>query len=218
MMKFRAQSFTLRDSFPDILSGVYDEYEFEEIQTTSKNITEQTVDLSKGKGTEGLKDILNEENASEPSEVEIQDKKGKTIHKSKKTAPTPQEKPENIDQIKTDFTRWAKEKIISKEEYTSFTDAGSVGEWGKVTGMHKEFFKRSGDKPLGKFAKKLSEIVDDEKYSESINSLIGDKDITVIGPKNAGDILRTKVEKTAKEIFELIESRKDMIDSSKNEK
>ena len=151
MMKFRAQSFALRDAFPDKLSGVYDEYEFEEIQTVNKNITGETTDL--GKGSNGLKESLKEdiqEEAVEPTNVEIQDKDGKTVktedkpeNDKKKEELEPQEKPENIEQIKDDFKKWLKEKVVSKEEYQEFADTGGSGEWDKIIEMHKNFSKKS---------------------------------------------------------------------------
>lgn len=219
MMQMRARSFSLRDAFPDKLSGIYDEYEIQEIQET-KDITDQVSDLGKQNGSEGLKDILKEDGPAEAQNIEIKDEDGKNVQSNVESGDKeePQEKPKNIDQIKADFTRWANEKIISKEEYRAFTDAGSSGQWGKAVKMHVKFSKKAGDKPLGNFAKKLSKIVDEKDYSESINSIIGDDSIAIINPDNAGEILRTKDEKIAKEVFELIESRKDMIDSAKKDK
>ncbi len=225
MMKFRAQSFSLRDAFPDKLSGVYDEYEFEEIQTVNKDITGQTTDLGKQNGASGLKDSLKEDEPLESTEpeVEIQDKDGKPIKTDDKNPdveeqePTAQEKPENIEQIKTDMKQWAKDKIVSKEDYQKFADTGSAGKWDEVVKMHKKFSKKAANKPLGKFAKKLSKIVDDEGYSESINSLVIDDSVDLISPENVGKVLRTKDEKLAKEAFKLIEDRKDVIDSAKKD-
>lgn len=223
MMKFRAQSFALRDAFPDKLTGIYDEYEFEEIQTVNKNITADATDLSKG--TNGLKDTLKtdtEPEATEPSDVVIQDKDGKTVKTEESKPdqePVAQEKPENTEQMKADITKWAKEKVITKDEYDDFVDKGSCGEWDKVTRMHKKFTKKFADKPLGKFAKKLKKIADLEAYSGSINSLVTDDNCSLLTSENIGVNLRTKDEKLAKEIFNLIEDRKDMIDSAaKDEK
>jgi len=224
MMQMRPRSFALRDAFPGKLSGIYDEYEIQEIVET-KDITSQTTDLGNKNGTEGLKDSLKEDiKTEEPTDVEIQDENGKTIKTDdkpevKKEDPKVQEKPENIEQIKDDFKEWLKEKIVSKEEYQEFADTGGSGEWDKIVKMHKKFSKKAEKKPLGKFAKKLKEIVDLEAYSDSINSLVTDDSCSLLTPENVGANLRTKDEKLANEIFNLIEDRKDIIDSAaKDEK
>lgn len=229
MMKFRAQSFSLRDAFPDKLSGVYDEYEFEEIQTVNKNITAETTDLGKS-GTDGLKDSLKEDEATEPTDVIIQDEKGEDIQpkdapegkaEDKKEEPKAQQKPENIEQIKDDFKKWHKEKIVSKEEYQEFANTGGTGEWDEIVEMHKNFSKKADakpkEKPLGKFAKKLAKIVDHKDYADSINSLVMDENNEILTSGNVATSLRTKDEKLANEIFNLIENRKDMIDSAKKD-
>lgn len=225
MMKFRAQSFALRDAFPDKLTGIYDEYEFEEIQTVNKNITAETTDLGKS-GTDGLKDSLKEDEATEPTDVVIQDYKGEDIQsedatEDKKEEQKAQEKPGNIEQIKVDFKKWLEEKIVSKEEYQKFADTGGSGEWDKIVEMHEKFSKKADAKPkvkpLGKFAKKLKKIVDLDDYADSINSLVTDTNIDLLTPENVGKVLRTKDEKLAQEVFNLIEDRKDMIDSAKKD-
>ncbi len=223
MMKFRAQSFSLRDAFPDKLSGVYDEYEFEEIQTVNKDITAETTDLGKQSASENLKDKLKEDVVSETEETvktetseETEEQPPKEQQKTEEI--DPELKPENIEQIKADFKKWAKEKVVSEEEYKLYKQRGTLGEWSKVLEMHHNFTKKAGvekkKKPLGKFAKKLAKIVDDKEYVKSIESLIVDTGVGLIDSDNAGDILRTKEETLAKEVFNMIEDRKDIIDSA----
>ncbi len=221
MMQMRPRSFALRDAFPGKLSGIYDEYEIQEIVET-KDITSQTTDLGKQTASENLKDTLKADEEIIEPETEIQDENGGPIQtddkpKDKKEEPKAQEKPENIEQIKADFKQWWEDKIVSKEEYQEFADTGAYGEWDKVVEMHEKFTKKAAKKPLGKFAKKLSKIVDLEDYAESINSLVTDDSCSLLTPENVGKVLRTKDEKLAIEVFNLIEDRKDMIDSAKKD-
>ena len=221
MMKFRAQSFSLRDAFPDMLAGVYDEYEFEEIQTVNKNITSETTDLGKS-GTGGLKGALKEDETIEPSNIEIQNEKGETVKtEDKKEEPVqeekPQQKPENIQQIKDDFKNWKKNKQISAKEYKAFADTGSSGDWDKLVKMHEHFTENIVIEPIGEWAKKLESLVDSEDFAEARNSLIADKAVKIITSKNAGEVLRTVDEKLAKEICQLLEIRKDQLDSAKKD-
>ena len=226
MMKFRAQSFSLRDAFPDKLSGVYDEYEFEEIQTVTKNINAETTDLGSQSGTNNLKDSLKSDEATEPVDVEIQDKDGKPVkvvkaETEKEPEVKPQAKPENTEQMKTNLKKWATDKIITKKEYDEFVSKGSSGEWDRVVEMHKTFSQKAAKKtvsnPIGKFVKKLSKIVDLEDYADSINSLVTDENNKILTSDNVAASLRTKDEKLAKEVFNLIEDRKDIIDSAKKD-
>jgi len=62
-------------------------------------------------------------------------------------------------------------------------------------------------KPVITFSEKMSTVVDDPEYKASIQSLIDEKKI-----KNP-DELRTKDEKRAKEVFEMIEQQKGFEDS-----
>jgi hypothetical protein len=219
MMQMRARSFALRDSFPDKLSGVYDEYEIQEI-AESKDITDQTTDLNQQSGTGGLKDSLKTKDeetvATEPTNVEIQDGKGNVIKTEEpKPEPVVQEKPENIEDIKADFKKWKKAKQISAKEYKAFGEAGSSGSWDAVVEIHRRFTENIVVEPVGEYALKLSKIVDLEEYQEALGSLISDESVELISNDGQlGELLRTKDEKLAKEIFTLLESRKDQIDSA----
>ena len=72
-------------------------------------------------------------------------------------------------------------------------------------------------KKLGKFAKKLHDIVDKEEYQSAIGSLITDEDLKHITAKRADKIFRTTDEEKAKEIFELVEHRKGFLDKEAEE-
>jgi hypothetical protein len=86
-MQFRARSFALRDAFPEMVSGVYNEYEFDEIVKTraktpanlkdidikEKDITESVVDLGKEKEEEPAEETQKEESYIEKLKAIVED-------------------------------------------------------------------------------------------------------------------------------------------------
>ena len=71
-------------------------------------------------------------------------------------------------------------------------------------------------KPKVTFAEKLSIVVNDPDYQNAIKSLINEGKIK--RPDENQSVLRTKDEKLAKEVFELIEQYKGFEDAEKNQK
>ena len=218
MMQMRARSIALRDAFPDKLSGVYDEYEIQEVRET-KDISDQVEDLGATSGSDALKDSLKDEQPETQAE-DIDITPEDTEEESEESE---QKKPENIRQIKKDFAKWATDKKITKEDYDTFIEKGNLGEWDKVVDAHKHFSKEfppeeepKEPEKLGEFAQKLSEIVDKEEYQRVIKSLIEDKNLKHITAKRAEKILRTTDEKKAKEIFELLKERLDDLETDES--
>ncbi len=64
LMKFRARSFALRDALPDRLSGVYDEYEIQEVKDITTEVNQATgLDEMEKEFQDGdINDLQNEEN------------------------------------------------------------------------------------------------------------------------------------------------------------
>ncbi|MBU2644843.1 recombinase RecT [bacterium] len=201
MMQFRVRSFALRDAFPDKLSGVYDEYEIEEVKE-SKDITGQVQDLGKQSATDRLKDIVTDE----PNEDQEATEPEMTIE-TDRSEPEEQPEPENLSDIKTDIKAWREAKLIDDETFQRFGQAGSKGQWNIVVDIHAKL-KNS-------FVVRLASVVDLPEYATAIQSLIDEGKVNKQSGKN--NDFRTKDEATAKRVFELIEETKSFEDSEKAE-
>jgi hypothetical protein len=209
MMQFKARSFALRDALPARLGGLYDEYEFEEIDT--KDITSNVVDLGKdADGVSSLKDALNQDKTgTNGHDVEIEEPGSEGDESTEK-----QEKPENIETIALDFAQWKKKKVIDADTYKKYRDAGTTGKWDQVVSMHTDIKKLQSediepeeieDQPSDSadmsFVNRLKGIVDDPDYESPIKSLLEAGKLEDPKVKNE---LRTDDEKTAERVFDLI--------------
>lgn len=204
MMQMRARSFALRDAFPDKLSGVYDEYEIRDIHE-AKDITDQVQDLGQQSASDTLKDIVSEDSDATDADVTIETDQGQKEGGQEESAE--QQKPENLKEIKQLFAELKKNKLIENNVYKEYTEAGRKGQWDIVIQMYEE--RKEG------FVVKLSKVVDDPEYKEIIDDLIADGKIEV--PDENQNILRTKDEREAKQIFELIEKYKSFHDQEKED-
>jgi hypothetical protein len=75
--------------------------------------------------------------------------------------------------------------------------------------------KKPVEKPKVSFVEKLGVVVDDKDYAKVIQELL--KEGAIKTPDKDQNVLRTKDENLATELFNIIEDRKDLHDSSKND-
>jgi hypothetical protein len=206
MMQMRARSFALRDAFPDKLSGVYDEYEIQEIHVT-KDITDQVEDIGKKQGASGLKSDLMEKEIHEDENVSVGEEK-------EEEAVEEQKEPENLQEMLETMKGYFKQKKITKKDFNKFCEYCDLGEWEQAIEMHDSSAKKFGEfKEIGEYAGKLQIVVDNPDYKKAINNLI--KEGKIKRPDEKQNVLRTKDEKLAKEVFELIEQYKGFEDAEK---